>query len=84
MTAVSFRIDVIEVLILSTFFTARGAPPPRALARRLRASLGLQALLIPRLSCFLLDSSTNDFQALYLLPFTFYLFISQHARAASP
>ena len=30
----------------SAFFSARGAPPPRALARRLRASLGPQALLL--------------------------------------
>ena len=30
---------------LYPFFTARGAPPPLALARRLRASLGPQALL---------------------------------------
>src|SRR3954453_21616975 len=29
-------------------FTARGAPPPRALARRLRASLGPQALFTAR------------------------------------
>ena len=32
---------------LSAFITARGAPPPRALARRLRASLGPQALYLP-------------------------------------
>src|SRR5262249_26118819 len=30
--------------IMSALITARGAPPPRALARRLRASLGPQAL----------------------------------------
>ena len=29
---------------MSAFFNARGAPPPLALARRLRASLGPQAL----------------------------------------
>src|SRR5262249_14805251 len=31
---------------------ARGAPPPRALARRLRASLGAQALQIPQPALF--------------------------------
>src|SRR5262245_19482136 len=31
------------------FLDARGAPPPLAIARRLRASLGPQALLTPRL-----------------------------------
>src|SRR5882672_7681780 len=34
------------------FLTARGAPPPLALARRLRASLGPQALsLVPFVHC---------------------------------
>src|SRR4026207_136100 len=46
---------------LSALLIARGAPPPLALARRLRASLGPQALsLLPF--------------PFYLLPFPFYLF----------
>jgi hypothetical protein len=33
--------------VLSAFINARGAPPPLALARRLRAALGPQALAVP-------------------------------------
>src|SRR5262245_12573795 len=43
-----FPPSVILFGILSAFLNARGAPPPLALARRLRASLGPQALrLVP-------------------------------------
>src|SRR5262249_10283346 len=41
----------------SAFLTARGAPPPRALARRLRASLGPQALSLLPFTFYLLPLS---------------------------
>ncbi len=42
---------------MSTFLNARGAPPPLALARRLRASLGPQALRTILLTTFLVSGA---------------------------
>ena len=47
-------------IIVGAFLNARGAPPPRALARRLRASLGPQALLIQHPVSFHQRPSTAD------------------------
>jgi len=46
--------------LASAFLTARGAPPPLALARRLRASLRPQALLIARLCLLQRQPSTAN------------------------
>src|SRR6185312_2424707 len=56
------RYSELQSARLSAFLTARGAPPPLALARRLRASLGPQALsLVPcPLSLFPLETCHPD------------------------